>query len=211
MSGMRSFHFRKALIDHDYDRAINCLERHRLPLHQTNFNYSQRKAYHNICFDSFTAQALRAAEAEDDKKVDALLDHFAPLFGTHFGEDDATFYTKAGHPELVAKVFEHTHQHLQPKLEQFPKCADLHNKFAWNTALSGKHLEIGLAASEHSLELRPETPMYLDTKAELLFQMKRDKDAITAIKRAIEIDPVYEYYKRQLKRFEAGERDAYPK
>lgn len=210
MSSMRSHHFKMAMRDGDYDRAILCLERHRIPLHKTSFNYSSRKSYLNICFDSFAAQALRAAEAGEEKTVDRLLTHFAPLFGSHFGEHDATAYTKAGHPKLVAKILEHTYNHLQPKLAAFPACADLHNKFAWNVALSRTHLEEGLAASERSLTLRPKTPMYLDTKAELLFQLKRDEEAITAIQAAIALDPDYAYYQRQLKRFEEGKREDYP-
>jgi|GEM_PF-2396198 len=211
MDSLRQAHFGKAMADGNYAEAEHLMERHRLPLHSSTFNYNKRSNYLKMSFDLFRARILRAVDEDRREDIPALLDQFQPLFPNYFDEEEAIEFTEKGHADVVAMVFDRTYKFLQPKLAQFPDSAELHNKFAWQVSLSKARLDEGLAASERSLELSPENPMYLDTKAELLFQMKRDKEALAAMDRALKQDPDNEYYERQIERMKAGKRSSYPK
>ena len=58
------------------------------------------------------------------------------------------------------------------------------------------------------MELDPDNSGHLDTLAEVYFQ-RGDKDkAIELMKKCIEMQPKYEYFHKQLKRMQAGDRDA---
>ena len=211
MDCLRQHHFKRAKDEERYAEAELLMERHRLPLYSPTFNYNRKPNYLRMSADMFLVRILRAADEDRRDDIPALLEQFGPLLPNYFHEKEAAMLADKGHADLVAIIFDHNVTFLEPKLKAFPQCAELHNKFAWQVALSKARLDQGLAASEHSLELVEGSPMYLDTKAELLFQMKRDKEALATMEEALDQDPENEYYQRQMKRIHAGERSSYPK
>ena len=59
-----------------------------------------------------------------------------------------------------------------------------------------------------AVELAPDNAGYLDTLAEIHFQ-RGDKDKAVALqKRVVELDPKRSYYRKQLRRLEAGDPSA---
>jgi tetratricopeptide (TPR) repeat protein len=97
---------------------------------------------------------------------------------------------------------------LSALCDKYTKAAEAHNALAWMTAICRENLEEGLTYSERAMELVPDSPEYLDTLAEVHFQLKHDEKAIGMMKRCIELDDENVYFKRQLERFQKGDRDS---
>jgi tetratricopeptide (TPR) repeat protein len=87
----------------------------------------------------------------------------------------------------------------------YPKCAWMHNSVAWMSACCHRELDGALAHAKQAVELAPEAPAYLDTLAEVHFQRGEKDEAVKLQKRVIELDPKRPYYRKQLKRIEAGD------
>jgi tetratricopeptide (TPR) repeat protein len=90
-------------------------------------------------------------------------------------------------------------------IRDWPKCAWARNQAAWLAACCRRDLEPALAHARKAVELAPESAGYHDTLAEVLFQLGKKDEAIAAEKKAIALSPAREYYKKQLKRLEAGD------
>jgi predicted Zn-dependent protease len=88
---------------------------------------------------------------------------------------------------------------------EFPRCAGAHNSAAWLSACCRRNLDAALAHATKAVELTPDTTAYLDTLAEVHFQ-RGDKDrAIGVQKKVIDLDPNRHYFRKQLRRLEAGD------
>jgi tetratricopeptide (TPR) repeat protein len=87
----------------------------------------------------------------------------------------------------------------------YPQCALAHNNLAWLAACCRRQLDKALEHARKAVELAPGHAGHLDTLAEVHFQ-RGDKDkAIELMKKCIEVEPKNNYFKKQLKRFEAGD------
>jgi len=82
------------------------------------------------------------------------------------------------------------------------------NNLAWVYATQGIELEEGLRLSRRSLRLRPNSPTYLDTLAELYFMLGDVENAVAIIRQAIALDPdqpdLRAHLQQQLARFLAS-------
>ena len=73
---------------------------------------------------------------------------------------------------------------------------------AWTYAENEKRLDQGLFLIEKAIELKPDNIYYLDTKAEILYKMKRYDEAIEIEVSLIERAPDFEFFQDQLEKFE---------
>ncbi|MBY0526958.1 MAG: hypothetical protein K2R98_26430 [Gemmataceae bacterium] len=87
----------------------------------------------------------------------------------------------------------------------YPNSATLHNSLAWLCAACRRKLDKGLEHARKATELAPKQAGYLDTFAELHFQNGNNAKAIELMKRCLELEPKHDYFRRQLKRLEAGD------
>ena len=97
--------------------------------------------------------------------------------------------------------FEQKEDLLLKSIQDHPKFADAYNALAWTYAENGKRLDQGLFMINKALELRPGNLQYLDTKAEILYKMKRYDEAIEIEKSVVEKAPNFEFFKSQLEKF----------
>ena len=97
-------------------------------------------------------------------------------------------------------------EHFREVLKIEPNSAPALNRLAWFHVVDGKNLEHGIELSKRSLEIRPDTPPYLDTLAELYFRNKQPVKSIPLIQRAIELEPSNRYYRVQLDKFKRASR-----
>jgi tetratricopeptide (TPR) repeat protein len=91
---------------------------------------------------------------------------------------------------------------------EYPRSPWGHNQLAWLTARCRRQLDQGLEHAQKAVALAPAEPSYLDTLAEVRFQRGDRTGAIEMMKKCVSLDPKTEYFRKQLRRFKAGDRTA---
>jgi tetratricopeptide (TPR) repeat protein len=89
--------------------------------------------------------------------------------------------------------------------KEYPNCPWAHNSAAWLAACCRRDLDNALKHGQRAVELAPDSAGHLDTLAEVYFQRGDKEKAISTQKKAIALDPMKPYYRKQLKRIEAGD------
>ena len=87
----------------------------------------------------------------------------------------------------------------------YPKCAWAHNSIAWLSVCCGRDLDKALEHATKAVELNPDSAGHHDTLAEIYFQLGKKDKALAEQKKAVELDPNRSYFRKQLKRIEAGD------
>lgn len=87
----------------------------------------------------------------------------------------------------------------------YPRCAASHNELAWLAARCRRDLDNALGHARKAAELGPRQASYLDTLAEVHFQRGDRERAVELMKKCLALEPKKEFYRRQLRRFEAGD------
>ncbi len=117
---------------------------------------------------------------------------------------------KWGKKEQAEAVFARALAAQQQVCGRAPQNAEAHNNLAWLCAIGRRQLATGLEHAQQAVVLAPKSAAYIDTLAELEFQMGRTERALELIKQAVELDPDFKYFQQQQKRMEQGDRAAYP-
>jgi predicted Zn-dependent protease len=112
---------------------------------------------------------------------------------------------RAGHKKDADALFERLRSFKTQLCKDYPNSAALRNSLAWMGATCRRDLENAQKFAERAVALEPSLPGYRDTLAEVLFQRGQKDRAITEMKKCLEQDPKRAYYRKQLKRFEAGD------
>jgi tetratricopeptide (TPR) repeat protein len=90
-------------------------------------------------------------------------------------------------------------------LAEYPRCSASHNQLAWLAARCRRDLDRALEHARKAVELEPRQASYLDTLAEVYFQ-RGDRDrALELMKKCLEMEPKKDFYRQQLRRYEAGD------
>ena len=89
--------------------------------------------------------------------------------------------------------------------KEYPNSAANHNSLAWLLACCRRQLDKALEHAKKAVELAPEQAGYLDTLAEVHFQRGEKDKAIAHMKKCLEMEPQRPFFRKQLKRFEAGD------
>jgi predicted Zn-dependent protease len=98
---------------------------------------------------------------------------------------------------------------VQEKLcSEHPRSANAHNTLAWLAACSRRDLDKAAEHAKKAVELAPNKAGYLDTLAEVHFQRGEQEQAVATMKRCVELEPKRDYYRKQAKRFAAGDKMA---
>ncbi|MBN1671623.1 MAG: hypothetical protein JXR37_11345 [Kiritimatiellae bacterium] len=116
-----------------------------------------------------------------------------------------------GRPKAAERLFETTYAALHRVCREYPDSAHSRNALAWLCARCRLRLQDGLVHARRAVALQPDRCGYLDTLAEVQFQLGHDKEAIELMRRCIELNPGLEYYQGQLERFTKGDRASDPK
>lgn len=115
---------------------------------------------------------------------------------------------RLGHKKEATELFNRCYGAYEKVCRAYPRCAWARNSAAWLSACCRRNLDKALHHAQKAVELAPKKAGYIDTLAEVHFQ-RGDKDkAIALQKRAIELDPKKMYYRKQLKRIQAGDPSA---
>lgn len=122
----------------------------------------------------------------------------------------ARTHGELGNVYYERKNYERAEEYYKKALELNPLDDSSLNNLAWIYAIQGIHLREGIRLSRRSLHLRPHTPSYMDTLAELYYQMGNTERAIFIIRQAIALNPdnpeIRAHLHRQLAKFISGGR-----
>ncbi len=112
---------------------------------------------------------------------------------------------RLGRKKEATGLFDRCRNAYEKVCRDYPRCAWAHNSLAWMSACCHRRLDEARTHAEKAVELAPTNAGYFDTLAEVYFQSGRKDKALAMQKRAIELDPKKVYYRKQLKRLEAGD------
>ena len=100
-------------------------------------------------------------------------------------------------PDLEAEIYTKVVELYDSEYKYLPS---LLNSFAWRMTQLEKNLDIALEKIDLALEYGEEIKI-LDTKAEVLWKLKRTDDALKIIEKCILLDPKKKYYREQKNKF----------
>jgi tetratricopeptide (TPR) repeat protein len=199
----------KAVAAKDYLKAANYYRREALhDLWEPSFDDLETNLWLAAAEHRYRARGLAAAGRFDEmrKEIKALLD----LDPGHIDLciDVVSELTKRGQKKEADELFARIYPVQEAMCKEFPTSAWSHNNTAWLAVRCKRDLDAALEHASKGVELDPDNSGHLDTLAEVYFQ-RGDKDkAIELMKKCIEMQPKYEYFRKQLKRMQAGDRDA---
>ena len=170
-------------------------------------SFTQSQAYVNVPSLIARLRCRSAIEIGDFDKVDSFA---AKAFDLQPGEVELPILVyqpliAKGKKELADKIFASAKKSIQKVGDDYPNCAWAHNSAAWLSACCKSDLIWGLNQAEMAVKLDGKSAAHLDTLAEVLFQLKRQKEAVDAQTKAVALEPTKIYYKKQLKRIQNGD------
>ncbi len=195
-----------ALLRKDYLKAAEGFEQSMLRCFNPYTNFVENAAFVNVPAQIHQLRALGLLAAG---KLDEALKQ-AELALTHspgFVELPIALVPeleRRGHKKEATDLFNRCNEIYQKVCGKYPRCAWAHNSAGWLSACCRRNLDAGLRHAEKAVELAPNHAGYLDTLAEVHFQRGNKEKAIALQKRVIELEPKKPYYRKQLKRLEAG-------
>jgi tetratricopeptide (TPR) repeat protein len=115
---------------------------------------------------------------------------------------------KAGMEDLADLAIDQIMSQGIDYAEQFPFDAMTCNNLAWVAAMNKRHLEDALRLSELAVYVEPQSAIYRDTLAEVLFQLDRKTEALQIEQGCLLDDPTQWHLHQQVKKYsEAIESD----
>jgi tetratricopeptide (TPR) repeat protein len=112
---------------------------------------------------------------------------------------------RQGQKKEADELFARTLGRYEKLCEEYPHSAQLHNSLAWLCAACRRNLDAGLEHARKAVELAPESAGYHDTLGEVYFQRGDREEALAAARKSVELAPKNAYFRKQLKRIEAGD------
>jgi tetratricopeptide (TPR) repeat protein len=155
----------------------------------------------------YRALAHAAAGRLDDmrKEVNAVLEIEPEI---ELAIDLVTELTKRGHKKEADDLFTRVYSANDAVCKDYPNSGWAHNNTAWLAVRCNRNLDAALEHARKATALEPDMSSHLDTLAEVHFQ-RGDKDkAVELEKKCVEMQPGYEYFRKQVKRMQAGDRNA---
>lgn len=107
----------------------------------------------------------------------------------------------AGQRELADRLFTQTYEKLSAVVAEYPECPLHLNNLAWLSARCRRQLDKALDLATRATKLAPSTPNYLDTLAEVHFQLGDRESAIRLSERTVRMGVRQKIYREQLARF----------
>ncbi len=112
---------------------------------------------------------------------------------------------KADRKKEADELFNRCRELHEAQCRDYPNSAHEHNALAWLSVCCRRDLAKAQNHAEKAVSLAPQSAGYQDTLSEVFFQRGDKVKALAAARRCAELEPGVEYYKRQIKRIEAGD------
>ncbi len=111
---------------------------------------------------------------------------------------------QSGETVFAEELFNDYEQTLQEQLEAWPNDSTALNNLAWMYARCNRKLEEALPLAKRGVELAPNSPVFLDTLAEVKYRLGMVDEAIECMRRCVRLDPRSTNYRGNLVRFREG-------
>jgi hypothetical protein len=199
-----------ALARKDYLKAAEGFEQSMMRCFSPFTNFVSNAAYVNV---PAQIHQLRASALLAAGKLGEALRHVELALTYSPGYVDLPIalvpeLERRGHKKEATDLFNRCYGAYEKVCRAYPRCAWAHNSAAWMSACCHRNLDPALQHAEKAVELSPTHAGYLDTLAEVHFQRGDNDKAVALQKRVIEMDPKKAYFRKQLKRLEAGDPSA---
>ncbi|MFO0809806.1 MAG: hypothetical protein U0746_14380 [Gemmataceae bacterium] len=203
---------REAVVAKDFARAAECYDRIGLGLQANGRTFTDGGSYLSV---PASARSYRARAALIAGKLDEAIALADAALVLSPGYQDAAILLvpeleKRGRTIDAQALFRKAIAPYETLAKEYPKSAFAHNGAAWVGACCHRELDAALAHAKSATELAPTNAGYLDTLAEVHFQRGETAKAIEHMARCIDLEPKRAYFRRQMKRFESGDRNTPP-
>lgn len=190
----------------DYLRSADGHERAMLRCLRTYVTFTAAPAFVGVpaLVHRQRARGLLAAGRVDDVLREAALCEAALPGNVDVAVQLAPELERVGRTKEAAGLFYRANGVLEAICKDYPRCAWAHNSAAWLSACCRRNLDEALAHALKATELAPDAAGHFDTLAEVYFQRGDKTKAIAVQQKAIELDPKRAYFRKQLRRLEAG-------
>ncbi|MGB7343200.1 MAG: hypothetical protein WBD20_03245 [Pirellulaceae bacterium] len=148
--------------------------------------------------------ALEAAIADGDQS--AAVEHLERLteldpLDIAFAEDVLPKMRDSGMAKLANHAFDQLFDAGVKHCQQFPFDATTCNNVAWVAAMNDRRLDEALLLSEQSVMIEPDSAIYRDTLAEILFRLDRKKEALHVEESCLLDDPTQWHIHEQIGKY----------
>jgi tetratricopeptide (TPR) repeat protein len=194
----------------DYQKAAEGYEQSMLRCLHTNTNFVADGAFAGVPAQvhQVRARALLAAGKDDEADKQIELAFLASPGSADLAIALVPDLERRGRKKEAAALFERCFRVLDKLCQDYPRFGWAHNSAAWMSACCRRNLDEALRHAQKAVELSPTNAGYLDTLAEVHFQRGDKEKAVALQKRVIELDPKKLYFRKQLRRLEAGDPSA---
>jgi predicted Zn-dependent protease len=184
-------------------RAADCWETMLLCCLKPNWGFVENGGYVQIpqLVHKSRAKGLIKAGRIENAVQEAWTSHRTAPANTELAEEVFPLLMAAGREEDANAIFDQTANHLRELTRQFPRCATFHNNTAWLFARCGRHLDEALTHARQATNLEPGRTSYVDTLAEVHFQLGQYAEAIRCAEQCVRAEPRNTHYRSQLERF----------
>ncbi len=111
---------------------------------------------------------------------------------------------EAGATQIADQFFERFFERGRESIKAFPFDATRCNNLAWVAAMNGKRLDEALELAERAVALEPDSAIYRDTLAEVLFLLGRTREALQVEQACVLDDPGQWHLHQQIEKYQAA-------
>lgn len=108
---------------------------------------------------------------------------------------------KAGENEIAENLFVAYEAAMEAQIEAWPRDSTALNNLAWMYSQCDRKLDQALQLSKQAVELAPNSPIFLDTMAEIQYRSGHDEEARETMRDCVRMDPRDLHYRENLARF----------
>ena len=169
-------------------------------------NVISRKAALSYAIDLGMLKAQHALESGNADDAVAQITQLQKINSSDSSmlEDVYQLLVNAGSAKQAGELFQTTYATCKAVVDRFPDRAQHHNNLAWLLSRCARQLDEGLKHANTAVDSEPENGAFLDTLAEVYFQLGDRIKAVAISEKAVAILNDDAQVRRQLERFKNG-------
>ncbi len=146
---------------------------------------------------------LSAIEDRDEATAKRSVDRIMQLdyIDIGFAEDLLPKMRDAGLAKLAYETLDNVFDRGKEHMEKFPFDVTMGNNVAWVAAMNDRRLDEALVLSEQTVFFEPDSAVYRDTLAEILFRLDRREEALHVEESCLLDDPTEWHVHVQVKKY----------